>query len=103
MLLEGLKCKQLEENKIYIIQRELQINNHKTDNGLNEAVIQDNSGKMSDSLYKAFLGTTETPVHFIFFLGSLSSRDYLFLFICYCKIAFCLGASTQYQHLTTSK
>ena len=47
MLLEGLKCKQLEENKIYIIQRELQINNHKTDNGLNEAVIQDNSGEMT--------------------------------------------------------
>ena len=42
MLLEGLKCKQLEENTIYIIQRELQINNHKVDNGLNEAVIRDN-------------------------------------------------------------
>ena len=42
MLQEGLKCKQLEENTIYIIQRELQINNHKVDNGLNEAVIRDN-------------------------------------------------------------
>ena len=42
MLLEGLKCKQLEENTIYMIQRELQINNHKVDNGLNEAVIRDN-------------------------------------------------------------
>ena len=42
MVLEGLKCKQLEENAIYIIQRELQINNHKVDNGLNEAVIRDN-------------------------------------------------------------
>ena len=42
MLLEGLKCKQLEENTIYIIQRERQINNHKVDNGLNEAVIRDN-------------------------------------------------------------
>ena len=42
MLLEGLKCKQLEENTIYIIQRELQINNHKVDNGLNEPVIRDN-------------------------------------------------------------
>ena len=42
MLLEGLKCKQLKENTIYIIQRELQINNHKVDNGLNEAVIRDN-------------------------------------------------------------
>ena len=27
---------------IYMTQRELQINNHKVDNGLNEAVIQDN-------------------------------------------------------------
>ena len=42
MLLEGLKSKQLEENTVYIIQRELQINNHKVDNGLNEAVIRDN-------------------------------------------------------------
>ena len=42
MLQEGLKCKQLEENTIYVIQRELQINNHKVDNGLNEAVIRDN-------------------------------------------------------------
>ena len=42
MLLEGLKCKQLEENAIYIIQRELQISNHKVDNGLNEAAIRDN-------------------------------------------------------------
>ena len=88
---------------IYMTQRELQINNHKVDNGLNEAVIQDNSGKMSDSLYETFLGTTETPVQLIFFLGSLSSGDYSFLFICNCKIAFCSGASTQYQRLTTSK
>ena len=42
MLQEGLKCKQLEENAIYLIQREIQINNHKVDNGLNEAVIRDN-------------------------------------------------------------
>ena len=43
MLQEGLKCKQLEEkNTIYIIQRELQINNHKICNGLNEAFIRDN-------------------------------------------------------------
>ena len=42
MLREGLKCKQLEENAIYLIQREIQINNHKVDNGLNEAVIRDN-------------------------------------------------------------
>ena len=43
MLQEGLKCKQLEEkNTIYIIQRELQINNHKIRNGLNEAFIRDN-------------------------------------------------------------
>ena len=42
MLQEGLKYKQLEENTVYIIQRELQINNHKVDNGLNEAVIRDN-------------------------------------------------------------
>ena len=43
MLQEGLKCKQLEEkNTIYIIQRELQINNHKICNGLNKAFIRDN-------------------------------------------------------------
>ena len=42
MLQEGLKCKQLEEKTIYIIQRELQIKNLKVDNGLNEAVIRDN-------------------------------------------------------------
>ena len=43
MLQKGLKCKQLEEkNTIYIIQRELQINNHKIDNGSNEVVIRDN-------------------------------------------------------------
>ena len=42
MLQEGLKYKQLEENTVYIIQRELQINNHKVGNGLNEAVIRDN-------------------------------------------------------------
>ena len=42
MLKEGSKCKQLEENTIYIVQRELQINNHKVDNGLNEAIIRDN-------------------------------------------------------------
>ena len=28
----------------------------------------------------------------IFFLGLLSYRDYLVLFICSCKITFCLGA-----------
>ena len=42
MLLEGLKYKELEENTIYVIQKGLQINNHKVDNGLNEAVIRDN-------------------------------------------------------------
>ena len=42
MLKEGLKFKQLIENTIYIIQRQLQINNHKVDNGLNKAVIRDN-------------------------------------------------------------
>ena len=42
MLLEGLKCKQLKEGAMYIIQRELQINNRKVDNGLNEAIIRDN-------------------------------------------------------------
>ena len=42
MLKEGSKCKQLEENAIYVVQRELQINNHKVDNGLNEAVIRNN-------------------------------------------------------------
>ena len=42
MLQEGLKCKQLEQNTIYIIQRELQINNHKVDNGLNKVAIRDN-------------------------------------------------------------
>ena len=42
MLLEGLKYKQLKEGTMSIIQRELQINNHKVDNGLNEAVIRDN-------------------------------------------------------------
>ena len=39
---KGLKCKELEENILYIIQRELQINIHKVDNGLNEAAIRDN-------------------------------------------------------------
>ena len=48
-------------------------------------------------------GTTETPVHFISFLGWLSSRDFSFLFISSCKIAFFLGGATQYQHFTTSK
>ena len=67
-------------------------------------IISSNSVKLnSDSLYEAFLWTTETPVHFICFLGALSSRDYSLLFICSWKIAFCLGASTQYQHFTTSK
>ena len=43
MLQEGLKCKQLEEkNTIYIMQRELQINNYKICSGLNEAFIRDN-------------------------------------------------------------
>ena len=34
MVQEGLKCKQLEE-KLQSIQRELKINNHKVDHGLN--------------------------------------------------------------------
>ena len=49
MLQVGLKCKQLEE-KIQSIQRELKINNHKVDNGLNEdfiEIISSNSGKMT--------------------------------------------------------
>ena len=50
MLREGLKCKQLEENAIYLIQREIQINNHKVDNGLKKPsseIISSNSGKMT--------------------------------------------------------
>ena len=50
MLQVGLKCKQLEE-KIQSIQRELKINNHKVDNGLNEdfiKIISSNSGKRTD-------------------------------------------------------
>ena len=42
MLQKGLKCDQLEGNTIYTIQREFPINNHKVDNGLNEAVIRNN-------------------------------------------------------------
>ena len=43
MLQEGLEYKQLEKkNTNYIILRELQINNYKVDNGLNEAFIRDN-------------------------------------------------------------
>ena len=42
LLREGLKFEQLEKNTIYTIQRELEINNHKVDNGLNKAVIRDN-------------------------------------------------------------
>ena len=42
MLQEGLKCQQLEEKKIYIIQGELYINSHKVDNGLNEVFIRAN-------------------------------------------------------------
>ena len=91
--------------KCNLYNTKLQIKNRKVDNGLNEAVIRDNWFKLkeNDFLYEAFLGTIETPVHFIYFLGSLSSRDYSFSFICSCKMAFCLGASTQYQHLTTNK
>ena len=43
----GLKCKPLEE-KIQSIQRQLKINNHKVDNGLNEdfiEIISSNLGK----------------------------------------------------------
>ena len=49
MLQEGLKCKQLEE-KLQSTQRELKINNHNVDNGLNEdsiEIISSNSGKMT--------------------------------------------------------
>ena len=49
MLQVGLKCKQLEE-KVQSIQRELKINSHKVDNGLNEdfiEIISSNSGKMT--------------------------------------------------------
>ena len=42
MLLEGLKCKQIEGKTIFIIEREFQINNYKVDNGLNDPVIRDN-------------------------------------------------------------
>ena len=49
MLQVRLKCKQLEE-KIQSIQRELKINNHKVNNGLNKdfiEMISSNSGKMT--------------------------------------------------------
>ena len=49
MLQERLKCKQLEE-KLQSIQRELKINNHKFNSGLNEdciEIISSNSGKMT--------------------------------------------------------
>ena len=49
MLQEGLKCKQLEE-KLQSTQRELKINNHNVDNGLNEDFIEiicSNSGRMT--------------------------------------------------------
>ena len=39
MLQEGLKCKQLEQ-KLQSTQRELKINNHKVDHGLNENFIE---------------------------------------------------------------
>ena len=55
MLQEGLNCKQLE-GKIQSIQRELKINNHKVDNGLNEhfiEVIISNFGKIT-SFMKLF-------------------------------------------------
>ena len=56
MLHEGLKCKQLEEkNTIYVIQRELQINNHKVDNGLNEAFIR---GLASERTLRDLIKTT---------------------------------------------
>ena len=42
MLLQGLKCKQIQGKTIFIIERKLQINNYKVDNGLNDAVIRDN-------------------------------------------------------------
>ena len=91
--------------KYNLYNTKFQIKNRKVDNGLNEAVIRDNWFKLmvNDFLYETFLETIETPVHFIYFLDSLSSRDYSFSFICSCKMAFCLGASTQYQHLTTKK
>ena len=46
---KGLKCKQLEEN-LQSIQRELKINNHKVDHGLNEdfvEIVSSNSGKIT--------------------------------------------------------
>ena len=103
MLQERLKCKQLEE-KVKSIQRELDINKHKVHNVLNEDFIEIISSKSENySLYEAFLGTTGTLVHIIFFLRSSSSRDYLFLFICSFKITFCLGGASQYRHFTSSK
>ena len=56
MLHERLKCKQLEEkNTIYVIQRELQINNHKVDNGLNETFIR---GLASECTLRDLVKTT---------------------------------------------
>ena len=48
------------------------------------------------------MGTGETPVQFSF-LGSLPYCHYLFLFICSCKIPFCVGGTIQYQHFTNGK
>ena len=75
------------------MQSELQINNRKVENELNmkplSEIISSNSGKMTPFIKRLF--TSSSPC------------DYLFLYFCNCKVTFCLRASTQYQHLTTSK
>ena len=93
-----LRFKQLEE-KIQSTQRELNINNHNVDNGLNEdfiEIISSDSEKMTP-FTRFFLGITETPVHFAFFLSSLPYRHYSFLFMYSCKIPFCIEGTTQFQ------
>ena len=87
-----LKFKQLKE-KIQSTQRELKINNHKVDNELNEDFIE----IISSNSEKFFLGITETPVHFAFFLNSLPYHHYSFLFMYSCKIPFCIEGTTQFQ------
>ena len=87
-----LKFKQLEE-KIQSTQRELKINNRKVDNELNEDFIE----IISSNSEKIFLGITETPVHFAFFLNSLLYHHYSFLFMYSCKIPFYIEGTTQFQ------
>ena len=104
MLQVGLKCKQLKE-KIRSIQRELKINNHEVDNGLNQdfiEIISSNSGKKSP-FTKLFW---EQQKH-LFTSPSSWVRCHIviirFFSICSCKTSFYLGGTTQYQHFTTGK